>query len=64
MLDLICEACSMKISPKYWESFVSHVRQKKSSEKTDHIVDNEIEPVMTKYYSSSESNSNSDVEQY
>ena len=32
--------------------------------KTDHIVDNEMEPTIIKYCSSSESDSDSDMEQY
>ena len=64
VLNLICEVSSKKISPNNWESFKSHViKEKEKFRKTDHKVDNEIEPVIIKYCSSSESNSDPDVEQ-
>ena len=38
------------MSPKNCESFVSHViKEEEKLRKTDHIVDNEIEPVIIKY---------------
>ena len=64
VLDLIREVCSTKISPKNWESFVSPViKEEEKFGKTDHIADNEIEPVIIKCCSSSESEIDSDVEQ-
>ena len=64
VLDLIREVCSTKFSPKNWESFVSHVvKEEEKFRKTDPIIDNEIEPVILKYCSSSESDSDSDAEQ-
>ena len=67
MLDLIDEFWNKKIQPKNWESFVSHViyhKGRRKFRKTDHIVDNEMEPAIIKYCSSSESDSDSDMEQY
>ena len=53
VLNLISEVCSTKISPKYWESFVSHViKEEDKFRKTDYIVDNEMEPVIINYCSS------------
>ena len=62
VLDLICEVCSTKISPKNWESFLLP-REEEKFRKTDHIDDNGIEPVIIKYSSLSESDSDSDVKQ-
>ena len=51
---LIREFCSTKISPKNWVSFLSNViKEKRKFRKTDHGVDNEIEPVIIKYCFSS-----------
>ena len=64
MFDLIREVCCTKILPINWENFVSHlIKEEEKFRKTHHIVDNEIEPVLIKHCSSSESVSDSDVEQ-
>ena len=64
VLDLIREVCYTKMSPKNCESFVSHVtKEEEKLRKTDHIVDNEIEPVIIKYWYSSKSDRDSDLEQ-
>ena len=56
VLDFIYEVCSTNILPKTWESFVSNVIiEKEKLRKIYHIADNEIEPAITKYCSSSES---------
>ena len=63
VLELIPRTYSTKLLTKNWESFVSHViKEEEKFRKTDHIVDNEIEPVVIKYCSSSDSDSDSDVE--
>ena len=64
VLDLIREVCCTKMSPKNCESFVSHViKEEEKLRKTDHIVDNEIETVIIKYWYSSKSDRDSDLEQ-
>ena len=56
VLDFIYEVCSTNILPKTWESFVSNVIiEKEKLRKIYHIADNEIEPAIIKYCSSSES---------
>ena len=57
-MDLIDKVCSTL--PKNRESFVSHViKEEEKFRKNDHIADNETEPVIIKYCSSSESDSDS-----
>ena len=64
VLELIRDVCNTKISLKNWENYVGHtIKVEQNFRKTDHIVDNEVEPVIVEYYSSSESDSNSDIEQ-
>ena len=64
VLDLIHAVYSTKTPPKNWESIISITCHKgrRKFRKSDHIVDNEIEPVIIKYCSSSESDSDSNVE--
>ena len=63
VLDLIRNVCNETILPAHWKNYVSHViKEEENFRKTDHIVDNEIEPVIIEYCSS-ESDCDSDIEQ-
>ena len=64
MLDVVCKVWSTKISLKNLESFVSHIIKEEKFRKTEQIVDTEIESVKSNWIcSSSENDSDSDVEQ-
>ena len=47
VIDLLRNVCDQKITKGHWENYVSHtVKQEKEFREMDHIIDNEMEPLV------------------